>query len=548
MLSILIYCLVLAPLFYIYGSSFNLAISKFITKQKFTSNGIFLPSIIGLAIIGMLSNWMSLFIPLGKSPHLIITLYGLAILLVFFLYKNKKLYTNLNLNFSLFRISIFCAIAIIILIKSASPSELLDEGGYYLPFIKWIESYRVVPGIANLQGRLGFNSNWHVLSALFSFRWLNMTPFYDLNGLLAILFVGFCVFETKKTNWLQNYLGLFLCAFLFRNFLTSSASDLPNIYLSSTIILLLLESSDTKTKDNNLLFKILILTCFLITIKTSSIYLLLLLIPIFIYKTDHKYLIKNLISTITIGLIYATPWFIRHYITTGYIIFPLPGVDLFNPDWKVSAHSVLVEYNAVKYFAIHDQISSKILASLSIYEWFPLWFKHIYTIPKLFFTLTISSIGIYAFTIKHQFKKKYLFIINSILLLNIIIWLISYPDFRFAWGFLLPFVFINIAQSISLLKINTKYIHTCILLFTLGMTLLNAYKTYKESKPIISEILIKQKPFPQNEIKEVQINNFKANEGRPCWDAPLPSVLPWGNRNIEMRTNNIQDGFKQIKK
>ena len=55
---------------------------------------------------------------------------------------------------------------------SYMPSSHADDSGCFSPAIKWMQEYGTVPGIANLDARLGYNSTWFDLQALFGFAFL----------------------------------------------------------------------------------------------------------------------------------------------------------------------------------------------------------------------------------------------------------------------------------------------------------------------------------------------------------------------------------------
>jgi len=81
------------------------------------------------------------------------------------------------------------------------------------------------------------------------------------------------------------------------------------------------------------------------------------------------------------------------------------------------------------------------------------------------------------------------------------------------------------------------------LLLGLG-TIRNVAKTVIETRNDFSSIVVKQAPFPAHNAEKVEINNFSSQLANPCWDAPLPCVLPWYNRNIEQRTASVEEGFR----
>ena len=69
-----------------------------------------------------------------------------------------------------------------------------DSKGYHFLSIRWANEYPVVPGLANLHDRLGFNQSYFLLVA-----WANCHPWFDrgyqvLNSLLcAVLAAGLCL-------------------------------------------------------------------------------------------------------------------------------------------------------------------------------------------------------------------------------------------------------------------------------------------------------------------------------------------------------------------
>src|SRR5882762_11241485 len=51
------------------------------------------------------------------------------------------------------------AFALLLALRSCGPFEYYDTGLYGAPSIRWIQTYPAIPGLANLHGRLGFNSS-----------------------------------------------------------------------------------------------------------------------------------------------------------------------------------------------------------------------------------------------------------------------------------------------------------------------------------------------------------------------------------------------------
>jgi hypothetical protein len=103
---------------------------------------------------------------------------------------------GIRVSFSRYRLSamnlpwyIWVLFAIFLLIHAYAaylPSSHNDDGLYYSTSIKWVQEFGTIPGLANLNPRIGFNSSWLVLRAIFGFAFLHAGLFNDINGLLFI--------------------------------------------------------------------------------------------------------------------------------------------------------------------------------------------------------------------------------------------------------------------------------------------------------------------------------------------------------------------------
>lgn len=88
-----------------------------------------------------------------------------------------------------------------------------DTGLYHAQAIRWIEEYGVVPGLANLHSRFGYNSASFALSAFFSETWLIGRPMHCVAGFFALLCACKCAaglmafWKRKKCEYRIFYLS-----------------------------------------------------------------------------------------------------------------------------------------------------------------------------------------------------------------------------------------------------------------------------------------------------------------------------------------------------
>ena len=68
---------------------------------------------------------------------------------------------------------------------AAQQRPQIDTGNYHLPAALWARAYPVVPGLANLHGRLGFNSSFHLFAASFAYGPFRTLPQSIANGPLV---------------------------------------------------------------------------------------------------------------------------------------------------------------------------------------------------------------------------------------------------------------------------------------------------------------------------------------------------------------------------
>jgi hypothetical protein len=72
---------------------------------------------------------------------------------------------------------------------SLGACDLYDSGLYHLSAVKWNTSYSIVPGIANLHYRLGFNSSYFLFPAMLEIGPLTGRSSHVCNGLLCLMLV-----------------------------------------------------------------------------------------------------------------------------------------------------------------------------------------------------------------------------------------------------------------------------------------------------------------------------------------------------------------------
>jgi hypothetical protein len=552
MLLIFALWIYLLLLFWTAGVSTLFFIKKLV-KDPLETVHFSLVFLLGFSSLTLLSILLSLFFPLGKEVSLFYAL--LFIVLAVLLRKEIKIQlAGYKEYLSHIHPAVYCLFFINLLIflsKSASPSEVFDEGGYHMPFIKWIENFSVVPGLGNIEFRYGFNSSFHILLAPFTFSWLFSDPFFDLSGLVGICLSVFLLdglnklILNKSTLTKEDFIlygvKALLIPFLFRNFITGTSSDFVNIYVAWIINLILLEKFIKKDFSANIHTYLLICFSFLLTtVKFSSVLMLFFVTFYLIIVLIKNFNKKVIFAYFSIGALFIFPWLLRSYIMTGYILYPLHFIDLFSPDWKVSYSLANDAYIFVESCAKNEFLPPAKVLKLSFSDWFPSWFHRRFFIEKVFLFL----IGIISITNLIFFKdhSKKTWVLQVFLFLLIVFWLFKFPDFRFGYGFILIYIFIGLVNY--MLFVPSEKIRLMLLLLIIGgMTLINIKKTYAETS--FSEVFVKPASPRQSIIfKTVKHGKYTFNYSKYCWYTAYPCFTEY-DPDTELRGNTLQEGFRK---
>lgn len=481
------------------------------------------------------------------------------------------------LQIFLFTIPVVCLIIVIIWQVGVFDSLL-----YHQQNIRWNEEYPIVPGLGNIEHRFSFNSNYLLLSAIFSFRFLFGESVYSIQVLVLACIICWIIKDIIRSGYELRRLFLLITIigymFTFGYSLAATSTDaIPNIVSFYLIAMLLIYPDSLKNKK--LLFVILPIT--LVTFKLAimplclfSLYILVGLIR----KRNYRTILFLIITSLVILLL----WFIRNLIISGYIIFPLHEINIFSVDWKIPSFVAIEERDFIRSCGLRilDDILKAItnpeLTPSGIYQWV---MNLIFVGPVL-----ISPFIVIYCLIKKRFLNKTIYLIYLVILATIGIWYTGGPDPRFIGGVLFAILYYIVYLLFSTSK--EKYFPRCGLLLICSFSVLMVYwaisrsvkfynmfdlGTPKANSRPVSDILIRQ--YPYRELLKsggIYIDKFvpytlengciiyisKSPEipnGRfVCFEDPFPGTVLKADEyskyqdisTIETRGDSFQDGFR----
>jgi hypothetical protein len=438
MIAIVLSSILSVYFFLVLGISFTKA-------TKFTASYVE-TFLLGIVVTNTITTILSLFIPININ-----VLVGFLVLCTVLLFFAKKEFQQLAAFLKTKKTVVYFSLPFILiaLVTILRTIDVTDFGLYHLQTVKWIEQYSVVPGLANLHGRFGFNPNIFTLCALTTlFEFFNQEIF-SINFVLFCIYVLYfinVIYSNFKRNGITNLVVFNFAVFLFLLGMSGSLSTPTPDFISITfplyIFVRLINSfnSDRKTESHQYLI-FLILGVYVATVKLAAIPIVILPIALIIKS---RIGFKRVIAVLPFLCLILVPWLIRNVILSGWLIYPFPSLDLFSFDWQVPLHKVIREKMDITGWARDKSLAA---AYMPINEWFPLWWKRLISPDKILFVSkykmffmasmifpVVELIGLMTKRIKFDFK---LFLVVLVSFIGVMFWFSLAPDFRFGKGFLI---------------------------------------------------------------------------------------------------------------
>ena len=520
----------------------------------------FIVFLISFIFLNTYYSLISLFYKLNCLPSVIIYAFG-----IFYSLRNKKfIYSNLK-NCTTDYKNIFLSLTIILFfcICSTIPPRIYDSGLYHIQSIKWIEEYGIVKGLGNLHGRLAFNSNIFTLFAGTSMKSFFGQSIYCINLLLLSAFIFWQIHCIKKfnkenkSNFVLIHLLILIISFWGK--IADLSSPSPDLYTTIIPIYIFLYYIESKEKSTQQIFYeycfLIVLIVYSITVKLASLPLVLFF-PFMIYRIRKYISFKLIVITTFCCLCIVIPWLIRNYYLSGYLIYPFPSVDIFNPIWKIPIKDVITEKQLVSSYAWiqkYDINFDKLQFITKLKIWWGLLSLFRKIILIIVFITTIIIIATYK-----RHKQVYLKYMDVYLISwgCFIFWFMLAPDFRFGNAYIIfCSVFLLLIFDISFI---TKSIFQIIenysrlirisfisILLIVSVLILFIYNTLIYPAKIQRTNFKGKVEMDYYLVKGIKIY-YPINDDR-CFDEELPCTN-FKNENLRMLGSQIKDGFKVVEK
>jgi hypothetical protein len=556
-----------AGLALLYSWCFEMVFTNVFSKDENQYSHFAINILLGMAVLSGLLGFWSLFLRVDALALKVFSVLPVLILGAgwkYFLVRIKILFQQV-IQLGVIAWACFSVFLIFALYMAASASVTYDTGLYHAQSIRWIETYPVIKGAANIHDRLGFNSSLFLLAAFFGFSWEGWHS-YQVPGL--ILFSGFSIYSlyilgNDGRRWLLSKWvagGYFVYLWLEKGMIiwfASPTADLSSAFTSWAIFLLAMnyiEHEDAQPSDLKMavLFS---LGLFNVALKVSSLPVVLIGLY-FIWQRRGVFFPKVPAILFFVFTIVLAPWLLRNMLISGYLVFPFYQLDILPVDWKVPYHAAVTASQTIRAWGFVPYENPSAVMAMSFSEWFPKWMN---TLPPADTTVLYLLIaGIFALLVFEIYRgwREYARYapIYFVIIAGCAYWFLQSPSPRFGYGFLIPMVFFQFAPWLNFLfeKMRARpgliFGSICLALalqvvyfagqFPLKSwkRYLNTYKTYPTVDTFHWKAGWADVYTPVVNEKSIVVLDAQ------CWYDPFP-CSPFPIDGLSMRGKTIEDGF-----
>ena len=582
MLSVLLDWLIIAITSYTVGYGFlrlmSICIGREVSAGK---NANVLRLLIGFMLTNVYAEIWSIFLPVNMWAVYILVFITLVIAYM----CKQDMAETVNISKAP-KPTVIASVAVIILMAYGSSRGYMhyDTTLYHASAIRWIEEYGVVPGLANLQSRYGYNSAEFAHNALYSFKWYTGRSLHCTTGFLAMVSAHLLydkeLFTGRRTIQSVDFVRiglLYYLGVLFAQMVSPASDYVANLLIFDILILMLGRVKDrTLPADHYVLISL--LAIYGITVKVSLAPMVLICLIPFVYYIIKKD-VRSILFCIVSGLVIAMPYFIRGYILSGWILYPSTLIKLGNPDWQVPIGEAQYDAKEISMWGRGITDATK-WSEVTLTNWIPSWFAALDTVEKVLITAVITStVVLVAIEIRLGLSKnrrglqRYNILLELpiawIMLLGVVTWFVGAPLVRYGLGFILSFPLLVVGilyelvfREVRIAGINKdrtgsdrsspgerkEIVGRALFLIIAGVMVLMKVKglVVDIAGSLDRDCLIWQQDYEDPEAFTYEVNGvtiYVAKNGGGMGYNKFPSSIEVKD-NIELRGSELKDGFR----
>jgi hypothetical protein len=434
-----------------------------------------------------------------------------------------------------------------------------DAGLYHLQSLRWIAEYPAIPGLGNLHGRLAFNPSIFVPTVLFRY----VTPHGSAYGLGSYLFAILAVAAARavtdgavprhaaadaRWTWAPPLL-LFLLLWTFQVWLSCPTPD-HSVTVPLAFAFLLYARKWARGQGNLLdatTVLVLLFTLWAATIKLAALPALFL--PAHSLWVSRRHLsVRWWLLLASLSVLLLGPWLARNVVLSGYLIYPLPALDVFAVDWKVPDWYAHMEQNMIANLGQRAPQSPFSTPQKTLLQWLPGWWSFETTYNRVVLLMAATSPLVAAWRWRRVSATEIGWLVGwAVAWVGVVFWFLTAPDFRFAVAFLLVAGLWPWLAWFSTLRLaRLRYLPWALALLWALQNLRDPVYQLRYQPLRIVPRLVWPALMPEPATTEVPVAGLRVrvpSVGAQCWDAPLPCVHCI-EAGLEPRGPSLREGFR----
>lgn len=532
---------------------------------------------LGLSFVTAYAEIWSLFVGVATWADYVLIIFAMAVMLF-----NSKAIGKIMTTDSKIKFVVYVGLVLLFAYGTSRGYMHYDTNLYHAQAIRWIEEYGIVPGLANLQSRFGYNSAEFALNALYSWVWYFGQSLHTTAGFFALLSsfllvdinhiwdkkdaAGKRIINVRLSDYVR--IGLLFYLGIIYSEMISPASDYYAQLLIFDIIIMWLDMdalakekpdifSDGRVQEYRALLCILLV--YAITIKLSiGLLVLLALIPGLSWIRGKNYM--KIAACLVSGLVIAIPYFIRNYIISGWILYPSTIIKIGSPDWQLPKGEA--QYDAKEIGMWGRGITrAEEWKNVTAINWIPDWFKGLDLLEKawvlgsLVAVITVIVLVIMTHISKKDHKAETVertLPVMTILSVGTVFWFCSAPLVRYGYAYLIIMPLMTFGSVLDLLaykneKNGMRIRNIAFLIMAFGVIVL-------KSKGLVSDIIrtsgedyySMQQDYIDGEAFTYEVDGqtiYVANDAGQIGYYKFPAT-PNENNNVSLRGNDFSHGFR----
>ena len=581
------------------GHLFYNAIFLFTHKERYPRHIVVFWT--GFSLLIAILQFLHIFVSLGTDAAL--SLFGFSLtgyflngrryLKIIYPFHSKKLSSEnvigtanrmaIPLDLVLIAVTVILIAYAVLFTAAASlerPVTLYDTSLYHWQTVTWLQNYHIVPGLANLHFRLGYNSSFLLFAALSAQEsWKLFSP-HIANGFLIAALLGQWIYLSYK-NLKQRRFNPFLiiliygALFLQHKFQSGAVNSLSTnlamaLFVLATLTLYFFELLDLNEAKTDLTpnrftaIAIMSVAATAVTMKLSAIpgAAIFSIFTLFLFFRARKNIVDRIVYFIPFFILpvfLAAGYFVQVALVSGWLFYPVPAGNLHLP-WSMPKDEVIAQYHAILSWARMPRHNPAIVLNNGFEFWFKPWLHHFkdslefqllsFSIPLLV-TLGVAG-SLWARSRDIIIRYYMLPVVYTIV--SLLFWFYFAPSLRFGsvYFFLLMGITLSLVMHLILLLVKriylSRYTYPIMLVIISLYAVIYPMKQVEHSIKNIQEIPKTYPDYPA--VRNIVVDNCSRIplsvlipvKGNQCGAAPLPCT-PYPHPLRLMKAGKLQSGF-----